>query len=121
MACAATHNSKFLIHNSYDTVVLRDSVLVRDSIVYRQRTVHDTVYITKEVFRDALTSKFLLQNSATTDTVVVTEWRDKIIEHPPERYVPKFYRWCTVVLWAIVVLVVGYKAMRWWLKDRVGV
>ena len=101
---------------SVDTVVVRDSVLVRDSIVYRERTIHDTVYITKEVFRDALNSKFLIQNSAKTDTVVVTEYRDKIIEHPPERYVPKFYRWCTVVLWVIIILVVGCWAMRRWLK-----
>lgn len=97
-------------------MVVRDSVLVRDSIVYRERTIHDTVYITKEVFRDALNSKFLIQNSAKTDTVVVTEYRDKIIEHPPERYVPKFYRWCTVVLWVIIILVVGCWAMRRWLK-----
>ena len=99
---------------SVDTVVVRDSVLVRDSIVYRERTIHDTVYITKEVFRDALNSKFLIQNSAKTDTVVVTEYRDKIIEHPPERYVPKFYRWCTVLLFAMLALLV----LRWWLKRR---
>ena len=43
---------------SVDTVVVRDSVLVRDSIIYRERTVLDTVYITKEVYRDALNSKF---------------------------------------------------------------
>ena len=95
-------------------MVVRDSVLVRDSIVYRERTIHDTVYITKEVFRDALNSKFLIQNSAKTDTVVVTEYRDKIIEHPPERYVPKFYRWCTVLLFAMLVLLI----LRWWLKRR---
>ena len=95
-------------------MVVRDSVLVRDSIVYRERTIHDTVYITKEVFRDALNSKFLIQNSAKTDTVVVTEYRDKIIEHPPERYVPKFYRWCTVLLFAMLALLV----LRWWLKRR---
>ena len=90
------------------------AILLRDSIVYRERTIHDTVYITKEVFRDALNSKFLIQNSAKTDTVVVTEYRDKIIEHPPERYVPKFYRWCTVLLFAMLVLLI----LRWWLKRR---
>ena len=90
------------------------AILLRDSIVYREWTIHDTVYITKEVFRDALNSKFLIQNSAKTDTVVVTEYRDKIIEHPPERYVPKFYRWCTVLLFAMLVLLI----LRWWLKRR---
>ena len=93
---------------SVDTVVVRDSVLVRDSIIYRERTVLDTVYITKEVYRDALNSKFKIQNSTKTDTVVVTEYQDRVIEHPPERYVPKFYKWCTIALWAIGLLAIGY-------------
>ena len=97
-------------------MVVRDSVLVRDSIVYCERTIHDTVYITKELYRDRLEARGERQKAEKTDTVVVTEYRDKIIEHPPERYVPKFYRWCTVVLWVIIILVVGCWAMRRWLK-----
>ena len=98
---------------SVDTVVVRDSVMMRDSVVLRERTIHDTVYITKEVYRDALNSKFKIQNSTKTDTVVVTEWREKVIEHPPERYVPKFYRWCTGLLWAIGLLAIGYGLLKW--------
>ena len=41
-----------------DTIYLHDSVFFHDSVVYRERTIHDTVYITKEVYRDALNSKF---------------------------------------------------------------
>ena len=41
-----------------DTLILRDTVYRHDSIIYRERTIHDTVYITKEVYRDALNSKF---------------------------------------------------------------
>ena len=100
---------------SVDTVVVRDSVLVRDSVVQRERTIHDTVYITKEVYRDALNSKFKIQNSTKTDTIVVTEYRDRVIEHPPERYVPKFYKWCTGLLWAIGLLAIGYWALKRWL------
>ena len=95
-------------------MVVRDSVLVRDSIVYCERTIHDTVYITKEVYRDRLEARGERQKAVRTDTVVVTEYRDKIIEHPPERYVPKFYRWCTVLLFAMLALLV----LRWWLKRR---
>ena len=98
---------------SVDTVVMRDSVMMRDSVVLRERTIHDTVYITKEVYRDALNSKFKIQNSTKADTVVVTEWREKVIEHPPERYVPKFYRWCTGLLWAIGLLAIGYGLLKW--------
>ena len=99
---------------SVDTVVVRDSVMMRDSVVLRERTIHDTVYITKEVYRDALNSKFKIQNSTKADTVVVTEWREKVIEHPPERYVPKFYRWCTGLLFALLTWV----AVRWWLRTK---
>ena len=92
---------------SVDTVVVRDSVLVRDSVVQRERTIHDTVYITKEVYRDRLEARGERQKAVRTDTVVVTEYRDYVIEHPPERYVPAFYKWCTIALWAIGLLAIG--------------
>ena len=100
---------------SVDTVVVRDSVLVRDSVVQRERTIHDTVYVTKEVYRDRLEARGERQKAVRTDTVVVTEWREKVIELPPERYVPKFYKWCTGLLWAILVLAIGRLALKRWL------
>ena len=101
---------------SVDTVVVRDSVLVRDSVVQRERTIHDTVYITKEVYRDRLEARGERQKAVRTDTVVVTEWREKVVERPPERYVPKFYKWCTGLFWAIGLLVIGYWLLKWRLK-----
>ena len=98
-----------------DTVVVRDSVYRHDSVIYRERTVLDTVYITKEVYRDRLEARGEKQKAVRTDTVVVTEWREKVIELPPERYVPKFYRWCTGLLWAILVLAIGRLALKRWL------
>ena len=104
------------VHDSQlSTFDIQHSAL-RDSIIYRERTIHDTVFVTKEVYRNQRLSTFDLQHSTKADTIVVTEYRDKIIEHPPERYVPKFYRWCTVVLWVIIILVVGCWVMRRWLK-----
>ena len=91
----------------------------RDSIVYREKVVHDTVYITKEVYRDQRLSTFDIHQSTKADTVVVTEYRDRVIEHPPERYVPKFYKWCTGLLWAIGLLTIGYWLLKWWIKCRV--
>ena len=92
---------------------------LRDSIVYREKVVHDTVYITKEVYRDQRLSTFDIQHSTKADTVVVTEYRDRIVEHPPEKYVPKFYKWCTGLLWAIGLLTIGYWLLKWWIKCRV--
>ena len=99
-----------------DTVMVRDSVYRHDSVIYRERTVLDTVYITKEVYRDRLEARGERQKAVRTDTLVVTEWREKVIELPPERYVPKFYKWCTGLLWAILVLAIGYLALKRWLK-----
>ena len=105
------------LHNVVDTLMLRDTVYRHDSVIYRERTIHDTVYITKEVYRDALNSKFKIQNSTKTDTLVVTEWREKVIEHPPERYIPPFYKRCTTALWVILaagtVYIIGKCYMKW--------
>ena len=86
---------------------------LRDSIVYRERTVHDTVYVTKEVYRDRLEARGERRKAERNDTVVVTEYRDRVIEHPPEKYVPKFYKWCTIAFWVIVLLAMGYGIVRW--------
>ena len=105
------NESHFLQH--VDTVMVRDSVYRHDSVIYRERTIHDTVYITKEVYRDRLEARGERQKAVRTDTVVVTEWREKVIELPPERYVPKFYKWCTGLLWAIGLLAIGYWLLKW--------
>ena len=97
---------------SVDTVVLRDSVYRHDSVIYRERTIHDTVYITKEVYRNASHSTLNAQHSTQSDTVIVTEWRERVVQKPPERYVPKFYRWCTAALWAIGLLAIGRLGYR---------
>ena len=100
---------------SVDTVVVRDSVYRHDSVIYRERTVLDTIYITKEVYRDRLHSTLNSQHSTLADTIHIVEYRDRVIEQPPERYVPKFYRWCTGLLWAILVLAIGRFALKRWL------
>ena len=102
---------------SVDTVVLRDTVYRHDSVIYRERTVLDTVYITKEVYRDRLHSTLNSQLSTLADTIHIVEYRDRVIEHPPERYVPKFYKWCTIALWVIGLLVTGYALLKWKLRQ----
>ena len=103
---------------THDTVVQRDSVVLHDSVIYRERTVHDTVYVTKEVYRDRLEARGERRKAERNDTVVVTEYRDRVIEHPPEKYVPKFYKWCTIILWLVSFVLVGYKLMRYYLMRR---
>ena len=97
---------------SVDTVVVRDSVVLRDSVILRERTVHDTVYITKEVYRDRLEARGERQKAVRTDTVRVVEYQDRVIEHPPKRYVPKFYKHCTIYFWCAIVLLLLYIVFR---------
>ena len=106
------------LHNSVDTVVVRDSVIRHDSVIYRERTIHDTVYITKEVYRNANAhnSSLIVRNS--TDTVVVTEWREKVIEPPPERYIPPFYKHCTTILFIILAAGIVWIVGRWYIRFR---
>ena len=109
-ASAATH--------THDTLILRDSVYRHDSVIYRERTVHDTVYITKEVYRESQLSTLNSQLSTQSDTVVVTEYRDRVIEHPPERYIPPFYKRCTLLFWLILATSALYMIGKIYLKRR---
>jgi hypothetical protein len=38
----------------------------------------------------------------------------EVVQLPPERYVPKFYRWCTGLLFALLT----WMAVRWWLRTK---
>ena len=106
IVASATSSTSAATH-THDTIVQRDTVYRHDSVIYRERTIHDTVYVTKEVYRDRLEARGERQKAVRTDTITVTEYRDRVIEHPPERYVPAFYKWCTIALWAIGLLAIG--------------
>ena len=102
-----------------DTLVLRDTVYRHDSVIYRERTIHDTVYITKEVFRNQRLSTLDIQHSTKADTVRVVEYRDRVIEHPPERFIPPFYKHCTVILWIILAAGIVWIVGKWYIKWKI--
>jgi hypothetical protein len=102
-----THHSSLIAHSSHhDTVVLRDSVYIYE------RMKGDTVYLTRTEWRERWCSQII------HDTIRDTEYVTQVIEKPPVRYVPKFYKWCTVALWAVlgvlVVVVVLKVRLRGW-------
>ena len=90
-----------------DTILLRDSIYIRESIR------GDTVYLTHTEYRDRWRIREV------HDTIHNTQYITQTIEHPPEKYVPKFYKWCTGLFWAIGLLAIGYWLLKWWLKCRV--
>lgn len=78
-----------------DTVYLRDSVFVSE----KQRG--DTVYLTRVEWRDRWRTR------VERDTVMDVRVEKEVVQLPPERYVPAFYKWCTIALWAIGLLAIG--------------
>ena len=46
------------------------------------------------------------------------EWREMVVEKPPEKYVPKFYKYCTIILWIILAAGIVYIATKWYIKLR---
>ena len=117
IVASATSSASTATH-THDTIVQRDTVYRHDSVIYRERTIHDTVYVTKEVYRDRLEARGERQKAERTDTVVVTEYRDRVIEHPPERYIPPFYKRCTLFFWLILVASALYMIGKFYLKRR---
>ena len=112
-----TSSASAAIH-THDTIVQRDTLYRHDSIIYRERTIHDTVYITKEVYRDRLHSTLNSQLSTLADTIHIVEYRDRVIEHPPERYIPPFYKRCTIILWILLAIGIVYIVGKYTLKIK---
>ena len=83
-----------------------DTIYLHDSVFVSERMRGDTVYLTRVEWRDRWRTR------VERDTVVDVRVEKEVVQLPPERYVPKFYRWCTGLLFALLTIVVA----RWWIK-----
>ena len=72
----------------------------------------DTVYLTRTEYRDRWRTR------VERDTIVDIRVEKELVQLPPERYIPKFYKWCTGLLFAIGILLIGYCILRYWLFKR---
>ena len=73
------------------TIHTHDTILLRDSIFISERQRGDTVYLTRTEFRDRWRTHLV------HDTVVKTDSIVQVIQHPPERYIPRFHKTCTTL------------------------
>ena len=78
--------------SSVDTVYRHDSVFVREFIR------GDTIYLTRTEWRDRWRIREV------HDTIHNTQYITQTIEHPPERYVPKFYKWSTALFYILLLI-----------------
>ena len=75
-----------------------DTVVVRDSVFVSERQRGDTVYLTRTEWRDRWRTR------VERDTVVDVRVEKEVVQLPPERYVPPFYKRSTIALWAIIAI-----------------
>lgn len=89
--------------DSVRTEYRRDSVRLVDSVFVDRWRNGDTVFVTKlrdrYLYRDVLHTDTITIDNSTTETVQV-------------KYVPPFYKGCTVALWVIVAVCLLYVAWR---------
>ena len=93
----------------YSVVRSVDTVVVRDSVFVSERQKGDTVYLTRVEWRDRWRTRI------ERDTVVDVRIEKEGVQLPPERYVPPFYKRCTIALWVIIALIIGYWVLKRWL------
>ena len=94
------------LHNAVDTMFIRDSIFIRE--VQKD----DTIYLTRVEWRDRWRTRIVHDTVLKTDSIV------QVIEHPPERFVPPFYKHCTIILFIILAAGVVYIVGKWYIKSR---
>ena len=117
VSCSSTKSMPVVQSNDTTSFIQRsarvDTIYLHDSVFVSERQKGDTVYLTRTEWRDRWRTR------VERDTVVDVRVEKEVVQLPPERYVPKFYKWCTIALWAIGLSVIGYRLLRWWLRRRV--
>ena len=99
IAACATSTASATTH-SHDTLIIRDSIFVREYVA------GDTIFRDRIQYRDRWRTQII------HDTIIRTDSITQVIEHPPERYIPPFYKRCTIVLWIIIALGILYLILR---------
>ena len=93
-----------MVEHSHDTIVVQDSVFVSEKVR------GDTVYLTRVEWRERWRTR------VERDTVMDVRVEKEVVQLPPERYVPPFYKRCTIAFWAIIavatIVVIGRFAIE---------
>ena len=88
------------------TIHTRDTIFLRDSIFVREYMAGDTIYRDRIQYRDRWHTQIVHDTVLKTDSIV------EVIEHPPERYIPSFYKWTTAIFWIGIAILILYIILR---------
>ena len=86
--------------------VTHDTIYLRDSVFVSERMRGDTVYLTRVEWRDRWRTR------VERDTVMDVRVEKEVVQLPPERYVPKFYKWTAAIFWTGIALLILYLILR---------
>ena len=103
---SATSTASASIHTT-------DTIIIRDSIFLREYVAGDTV------FRDRIQYRDRWRTHIVHDTVLKTDSIVQVIEHPPERFIPPFYKHCTIILWIILAAGIVWIIGKWYIKWKI--
>ena len=112
-SCSSTKSMPVVQSNDTTSFIQRsarvDTIYLHDSVFVSEKQRGDTVYLTRVEWRDRWRTR------VERDTVMDVRVEKEVVQLPPERYVPKFYKWCTGLLLAFLVLAIGRLALKRWL------
>ena len=101
-SCCSTKSMPAVLSNDTTSFIQRsarvDTVYLRDSVFVSEKQRGDTVYLTRVEWRDRWRTR------VERDTVVDVRVEKEVVQLPPERYVPPFYKRCTIAFWTIVAV-----------------
>ena len=101
-SCSSTKLMPVVQSNDTTSFIQRsarvDTVYLRDSVFVSEKMRGDTVYLTRVEWRDRWRTR------VERDTVMDVRVEKEVVQLPPERYVPAFYKRCTIAFWAIVAV-----------------
>ena len=101
-SCSSTKSMPVVQNNDTTSFIQRsassDTVYLRDSVFVSERMRGDTVYLTRVEWRDRWRTR------VERDTVMDVRVEKEVVQLPPERYVPPFYKRCTIAFWAIIAI-----------------
>ncbi len=102
VSCSSTKSMPVVQSNDTTSFIQRsarvDTIYLRDSVFVSEKMRGDTVYLTRVEWRDRWRTR------VERDTVVDVRVEKEVVQLPPERYVPPFYKRCTIALWAIIAI-----------------